>query len=858
MKKFYRPFGILFFILACNHTLTAQQNFSPDVYMQFLDQHQDYSAAKLLNDHPPKTTYYNQRQYPAQLSEIPWFDSLNHQFQFTKDEKDLLEQNFFMVSERLESRDWASAFINIYSKDLPLFLSSDFILSTLHNSYDAILQTIEWQFLEPNLKELLHAMYDRFPSLVSNYGDDGRFGEILKDVDLYISMALSLAEGEVYAPQYDNPDKYQEVMAAVEKEEMVSMTLFTKSRLRKLDFSQFTPRGHYNKEIYTGESITTLENYFKAMMWLGRIDFLMTAPPDNPWETGWTADELRRMQLGALLTNEVLYGCGKVENLTRHEQIISFMVGPDDNLSTLELKGVKEQFLTKPGDLFNEDNFEAFRKGLNASDDYGQKIMSNFFYVDPYSSDPGLLPVSFKLLGQKFLVDSYVFSEVVFDRIIFEGKKVWRPLPDPLDAMAALGNEDALALLERELDQYKYASKMAGLKYLIDAYDEEFWEQSLYNTWLGAIRALNPPSSSNGLPYFMQTSAWHHEKLNTQLTSWAQLRHDNILYGKQSYTGGTGCSYPYTYVEPYPELYNNLQQFADQASGFFSEVLSDQQVESKDQIIAYYDGYAQIMEKLGNIAQKELEGVKLSEGDVTFLKTMINGYMASGPAITGWYNDLFFDKQKGLSQDYTVADVHTQPTDFGGAVVGHVLHVGNGNINMGAFLVENPCNPGQYMAFAGPVSSFHQKVTSNFKRLNDQEWEAFFSKGENLPVRPDWVSSYLLDKKGEGYPGGRALKGALYAGTGFSPGSLQSYDYLLVFPNPASDDAHIRFVLNEKSEFSMEVYDASGRRIYTESSRTLLPAEHDIPLPVQNWQSGIYLLKISIGNAHVTRELIVN
>ncbi len=67
----------------------------------------------------------------------------------------------------------------------------------------------------------------------------------------------------------------------------------------------------------------------------------------------------------------------------------------------------------------------------------------------------------------------------------------------------------------------------------------------------------------------MQTTAWHHEKLNTQLTSWAQLRHDNILYGKQSYTGGTGCSYPYTYVEPYPELYAQLALFAEKAGAFF-------------------------------------------------------------------------------------------------------------------------------------------------------------------------------------------------------------------------------------------------------------------------------------------------
>ena len=217
-------------------------------------------------------------------------------------------------------------------------------------------------------------------------------------------------------------------------------------------------------------------------------------------------------------------------------------------MTPAELQGLSETSLDKAADLFVETEFDDFMTKLNASDDFGQKIMSNFFLVDPDTTDPGKLPVSYKLLGQKFLVDSYVFSEVVFDRIVFEGKKIWRPLPDPLDAIAALGNEDALALLEVEMEQYKYAANMAGLKYLIEEYDDEFWEQSLYNTWLGALRSLNPSVSTSGIPYFMHTSAWHQEKLNTQLTSWAQLRHDNILYGKQSYTGGTGCSYPYTYV----------------------------------------------------------------------------------------------------------------------------------------------------------------------------------------------------------------------------------------------------------------------------------------------------------------------
>ena len=227
---------------------SGQQNFSPEAYMQFLNQHQDYTASELLSDHPPKTDYFSSRQHPADLAGIPWFDSIHSRFQFTADELDYLEQNFFIVSERLGSHDWASVFIFIYSNDLPLFLSTDFLLTTLHNSYDAILQTLEWQFLEPNLKDLLHAMYGEFPNLVNTYAGDDRFHEILKDVDLYISVALSLAEGQEYPPQYDKQLKFQEVLAAVDAEQMTSMPLFTDTKSRKLDFSQFTPRGHYNKK----------------------------------------------------------------------------------------------------------------------------------------------------------------------------------------------------------------------------------------------------------------------------------------------------------------------------------------------------------------------------------------------------------------------------------------------------------------------------------------------------------------------------------------------------------------------------------------------------------------------------------
>jgi hypothetical protein len=857
MKRKYYTLSIVF-LLFTTIILQAQTTFDKEVYMQFLSENKTLTTDQLLQNNPPKTVYYAERTYPSGLNDVSWFDTINNIYNLTSAEKELLANNFFVVSQRLENHSWADAFVNIYYNDLPLFISTDFVLYTLHNSYDAILQTLEWQFLEPNLLELLKAMYDGYPALYSKYSGDTRFNDILADIDLYVSVAYSLLLDKAFAPQSHQPDKYNEIIQAIKDEQLKLITLFTESRLRKIDFSQFKPRGHYNKIIYTPEGERTLENYFRAMMWLGRIDFLMTAPPENPWEPDWTEDELLRMQLGAILLNELLFSCGKKELLDKHEKIITFLVGPDDNLTPDELRDLTDYMLGEPADLFNTGVYEQFRDTLDASDDFGQKIMSNFFYVDPYSADPGKLPVSFKLLGQKFLIDSYITSEVVYDRIIYNDLKVYRDLPDPLDVMAVFGNEDAMALLKDELEEYKYAYKISSLKYLVDAYDTDFWEQSLYNTWLSAIRELNPPASADNLPYFMQTTAWHLEKLNTQLTSWAELRHDNILYGKQSYTGGTGCSYPYTYVEPYPALFEKLQLFAHNAADFFSEVFDGTQLSSYNRIISYYTNYASIMGNFKSIARKELAGIAINNNEITFLKTMINDYMASGPSISGWFNNLFFDTELGLNPDYIVADIHTQPTDQFGNVVGHVLHIGNGKINRGIFLAPNPLNPKQIMAFTGPVSSFHYEVTNNFYRYTDQEWEEKFLSQTNLPSRPDWIAGYMAGNTGDILPPGRELKGTVYNYTSINPPEITNdIDYLLAFPNPATDMVHLRFVLNRKNYISIEIYDANGSLVDTPCSSVLMPAEHDIIIDFTGREKGLYFIKLRTDNIILSRKIIV-
>ena len=838
--------------------LNSQSGFDLLEYKQFLGNNKTMTAQHLLDQYQPKTVYYSSRTHPGDLEGVPWFDSIDMKYQLTSTEKDLLTENYFMVSERLSTDSWADAFIRIYSNDLPLFISTDFVLHSLHESYDEILKTLEWQFLEPNLGELLAALWESYPALYDKYSGDTRLLEALSDVDLYVSVARTLLSGSEYLPQKNDNELYSVIIQAVENEDMTELPLFTtEPRTRTIDFSQFKPRSHYSEEFWDGLETRTLEDYFRAMMWMGRIGFLLTAPPSNPWEPDWTDEELRRMQLGALLLNELLYSSGEAERLAKHEQIITFFVGEADNMTPEQLKPLASGLLTSPANLFDGVTFATFKELLNNSDDYGQKIMGNCFYVDPLSEDPGQLPVSFRLMGQKFLLDSYVLSEVVYDRIIFENEKIYRGLPDPLDVMATLGNEDAMALLEEELETYKYAYKVNSIKYLVDAYDEDFWQQSLYNTWLAAIRELNPLASSANLPFFMQTTAWHLEKLNTQLTSWAMLRHDNLLYGKPSYTGMTGCSYPYTYVEPYPACYGRIQLFAENAAEFLAEVLAGTDFRSKSEIIGYYTRYAEIMGIFREITEKELAGTALNETEIEFLKKMVNTYMASGPSITGWYNDLFYN-WGGLDFDFKVADVHTEPTDEFGNIVGHVLHVGSGRINTGVFLAPNPANPIQLMAFVGPVSSFHYEVTNNFYRYNDDEWEAnFLWNSTGAPPRPDWVSVYLADNSGGKLPEGRKLKGEVYTGTHADPyAAMNEIDYLLAFPNPANDLVHLRFILNRSQPVYIEMYDVTGKMVLQQFHGILQPAEHDIAIDLSGQEKGMYLIRFRSGDRIISKEII--
>lgn len=841
----------LLVLFPCVH-VWSQSGFNPDAYSNYLKANQDKTYNQLLSQYPTGS-YYKDRLFPVEPYNYEYFDSIVDAFGITEDELALLAKNKFVVTERLSYSNMVEPLDEIFHKDLPVFITTDFILKALHLSYDNILMDLENSVLGPNLKVILSLMRESYPDLELKYRDIEGLEAPLEDVDIYITIALSLADSIRYNPLLASEKHIDTLLQAIYAETVFSYPLFS-DRNRLLDLSQFKPRGHYTTPVDPWFSEFSLSNYFRAMMWLGRMEFYLTPPPAFPGPP-WSKEEIRRMHLASFLLQELLETSGAIDILLENDGLIEFLVGESDNLTPWEygriIKNISD--LNSADQLLSDDIYDPYYELVSASLEAEQKILSCILYSpDPFDPEPEKLPVSYRLFGQRFVIDSYIFSNVVYDRIVYQGGKVWRGLPDPLDAMFVLGNNNAGEILQPQLEAYHYSSQLDALRYLVDSYDEDFWSKSLYNTWLQSIRELNPAEEEVGTPYFMKTVAWQHQKLNTQLASWAQLRHDNLLYAKQSYTWGIICSYPHSFVEPYPEFYRRIEDFCDAAYTYFSK---NDRMGYK--ITSYFNNVRNIMQQLARIAEKELQMEPLTEDEITFLKGMLRepDMMCGAPPWAGWFLDLYYNIDKLIEEDdYVIADVHTQATDAGGNLIGKILHVGTGKVNLGIFLAGSPSDNYKPVAFIGPCMSYYEHTTLNWDRKTDEWWSARI-QGE-FPQRPDWTNVYLVNNKGNENQGGLSLMGSVFDGkenTGIDEirqGSLR------IYPNPVSGNAVLHFNLKENAFVQVNAYDVMGRKIDEIYNDHVMAGEHWIEWPAGNLKSGMYYVILNTGKSRNVLKII--
>lgn len=619
---------------------------------------------------------------------------------------------------------------------LPVFVTSDVVLHLYHVQFGETLKEVEETEFVPDIAALVEALLaDAEASYAALTGDLQEAA--LRNV-AYFAVARELIRPDTAPPALVADLVNAEVALIDAHDGFAESPVF----IYREDYSQYVPRGHYTRS-------EGLERYFRTLMWFGRIAFLLKGA--EVWGPAGDAlvslEDARIQTLQACLIARAMDRVS-VDTRTAHDvwkriyDVTAFYVGVADDLAPYEYLAVLDRLFgaDTPLDVLEDgQNFFDLRAELallRSPQIYGGTGM---VFVNPETEDGlnAMLDKSkgMRFMGQRFVPDSYIMQRLVFPSVLdytgnreprpfswgFTGARYARCYPRGLDVMTLLGSAEAELILEEEGDtEYlEYEDRMAELMETFAGFSTADWNQNLYWGWLYALKALLEPAEG-GYPAFAHTQAWRRKQLNAALASWAQLRHDTILYAKPSY-GGTETGMPDMppgYVEPAPEFFTRLLALTRMTRTGLSDLGAlSETAETR------LTGLENLLQRLISIIELQFAGTPLTEQDQYFL----NDFAA-------YLEQLTLGVEGTGVKTTLIADVHTNPPEA------LVVEEGTGDVD--AILVACPAPDGTPFLAAGATLSYYEFKQPMSGRLTDEAWRALLASPD-APARPAWMEEVL-------------------------------------------------------------------------------------------------------------------
>lgn len=648
------------------------------------------------------------------LSNVVNVDSFG---KFSPEQKKLLAKNGFVVNPTKEEQLFYIYEKNEYKK-IPSFITTDSVLQVYHIFYDYSLRLLEKEKLLGFVEELTESMLNKSILLFDEINNEEIKNAQLKNIAYFGAAALCL---EKDLPK-DMPEEARE-MALAEYELIKEQAGFKKSKIfpYKLDYSQYKPRGHYTRN-------DDFKRYFKAMMWYGQAPFPLYKVDENNNEVRNIDQTLQAL----LITYSVFLNNDKEDDITLWENIYDptvFYVGTADDLNIYHYKDLLINVYGENPDINQLNDGEKLDKlYLEAKELPEPQIKAKYTDVDT--------PVGkqFRLMGQRYIPDSEIIQKLV--------EPINRPIPSGLDVMGVLGSDRAYDIQINHYHEDKksprYIDIFNKLKTEFNELNEEKWRGNMYYGWLWTLKGLLK-EFKDGYPSFMTNKAWTDKSLSTALGSWAQLKHDTILYGKQSGVecgGGEEPPQVKGYVEPNIEVYNKL---------LWLTKYSRENLKQRDMLIETMESKMQrfedLLQFLINCSVKELNNEELNSDE--YYQLLVYGglleYLTSSFAGDGmrWF-EITSETDKNMA---VIADIHTiAPNEFSD---GGYFEVGVGPAY--EIYVVVPIGGELYLTRGAVFSYFEFDYTH---RLTDEEWQKTI-KESIMPQQPDWMDSFIRRGKEE-------------------------------------------------------------------------------------------------------------
>ena len=455
------------------------------------------------------------------------------------------------------------------------------------------------------------------------------------------------------------------------------------------------------------------------MMWLQSVPF--------------GTDKQQQLQRAALIAEEMMSDSNLRRAYDSVSEPITYLMGTPDNITIIQVGEImKRQGVGTSQLLKNKNAMQRFKKEVEAVGDKQTRIRPKFEYSSHHKIN---------FMPQRYQPDGEVMQEMVD----CDNKPTKRDVPMGLDVMAALGSSAAERILINELKQDKqwelFVPNLQNMKQVMTTID---WNACVTNKWLDALNKLNTANDSR-MPYFMKTPQWDKKNLNASLASWAELKHDAILYAKQPMVAECGDgSLPAPQVVGYVEPNLSFWEKAVALVADTRNVLKRYQLMDEN-IANILDAVGEQAQFLLNVSKKELAGQKITEEEydqiryigATFEYLSLEMIKEPDQTLMGWSDVQGTDKAIPVVADVLTSNGNNNPEPS-------ILYEAVGPANEIYVVVEVN---GLLRLMRGGVFSYREfKRPVDEQRMTDEEWQ---QKLKEYPStgKPSWMEEIIVPIK---------------------------------------------------------------------------------------------------------------
>ncbi len=588
-------------------------------------------------------------------------------------------------------------------QQVPNFVTTDLFLQLYHMYFSFLLRSLEEDIFYKRMAEFSEAQYKEALRDYQSSTD-----EKVKKAAAFSVVVYHVATGILGSSNEGLPNELQAVVD-VEMQNINSAQDNTSEFLGyttvMFPYSLFKPRGHYTRS-------EQLQNYFKAMMWLQKAEMCLNT--DDGFENAiYMAQLMKKTKVGQEPAQKVF------ESVYRP---IKYIIGEPDNISVYDILE-QERLIDKELAAVNKARLKEILLGLGRN------------RISPKGDQMRSCRDKVNLFPQRYLFDNEVLQDLVDTKT---KPNTTRAFPKGIDVFGVLGVAEAKDLLFETYKEDEVWPEYRERFEELERKSKDQNQQTVYAKWVECLVQMQAPKSDD-VPFFMEQAAWRKKELNTALASWAELKHDAILYAEQpigAECGGGGPPDPITvgYVEPNLPFWKSVNSLIRSTNVVLAA--NDLMV---DEIKNKSERIQELGEFLLNMTQKELNGEKLTESEYRTIEVIGSTveYITIS-LLPHWVDD--WSMVKGPDREVSVvADIYTASAENNPNK--GILHVGVGPVNDIHVVVEID---GLLYLTKGATFSYYEFVEPMGSRLTDEQWQERI-KQEKLPPIPDWMKDIIHD-----------------------------------------------------------------------------------------------------------------